>query len=160
MKVYTSYFYQLRFFKPYMIGLSTAMWDPKWFHNGKGQNWKFKDQHGVWNGLRADPLVPGPICNNLCRGREVCKDAGPDKCEFLAKYLLQLRSLDCKEIIGRAEALAYRIQALEGFKEEPVIVFLFHETPKNPCSERWKFIEWLRENGIEVEEWNKNCIDS
>lgn len=160
MKVYTSYFYQLRFFKPYMIGLSTAMWDPKWFHNGKGQKWKFKDQHGVWNGLRADPLVPGPICNNLCHGREVCKDAGPDKCEFLAKYLLQLRNLDCKEIMGRAESLAYRIQAFEGFKEEPVIVFLFHETPKNPCSERWKFIEWLRENGVEVEEWNKNCVDS
>lgn len=32
MKILISYFYQIRFFKPNMIPLSTAAFDPKWFH--------------------------------------------------------------------------------------------------------------------------------
>lgn len=36
MKIYTSYFYQIRFFKPNMIPLSTAKYDPSWFHKGLG----------------------------------------------------------------------------------------------------------------------------
>ena len=39
MKIYTSYFYQIRFFKPNMIPLSTAKYDPSWFHKGLG--WKY-----------------------------------------------------------------------------------------------------------------------
>ena len=48
MKIMTSYFYQIRFFKPYMIPLSTAKWDPKWFHRNQGQNYQFKDKNGEW----------------------------------------------------------------------------------------------------------------
>lgn len=32
MKFYISYFYAVRFMKPNTVALSTAMWDPKWFH--------------------------------------------------------------------------------------------------------------------------------
>ena len=37
MKIMTSYFYAIRFFKPNMIPISTAKWDPKWYHQNKGQ---------------------------------------------------------------------------------------------------------------------------
>ena len=43
----TSYFYQIRNFKPNMIPLSTALWDPKWFHKNKGHSFQFKDKNGV-----------------------------------------------------------------------------------------------------------------
>lgn len=32
MKILTSYFYQIRNFKPYQIPLSTAISDPAWYH--------------------------------------------------------------------------------------------------------------------------------
>ena len=34
----TSYFYQIRFFRPDMIPLSTARFDPSWYHRNKGHN--------------------------------------------------------------------------------------------------------------------------
>ena len=65
MKVATSYFYQIRFFKPNMIPVSTAMWDPKWFHNFKNQYHVFKDRNGVYNGLRYPALSPKGECEGL-----------------------------------------------------------------------------------------------
>ena len=59
MEIYTSYFYQVRFMKPYHIPLSTAVWDPKWFHANRGQDYHFKDKNGVYNGLRAPVFAPG-----------------------------------------------------------------------------------------------------
>ena len=35
MKLALSYFYQIRNFKHYMIPVSTAVWDPQWFHIDK-----------------------------------------------------------------------------------------------------------------------------
>ena len=40
-----------------MIPLSTAMWDPKWYHEGQKQNHWFIDKHNVINGLRAEPFI-------------------------------------------------------------------------------------------------------
>lgn len=61
MKIYTSYFYQVRNFPINTVAFSTAMWDPKWFHDFKDRKYKFKDKRGIWNGLRATPLVPGEL---------------------------------------------------------------------------------------------------
>ena len=152
MKIYTSYFYKLRFMKPYMIPLSTALWDPKYFHDFKGPQHKFLDKNGVWNGLRATPFVPGAQCEGLCHGPQGCK-CKPDDCAFLKAYYDQLCALDFNEMKGRIESLAFRAKNLSGFKEEPVIIFLFYEKPDNPCSERRPFQRWMREHGVEVEEW-------
>ena len=59
------------------------------------------------------------------------------------------------EIVARAERLALKIKNKEGFEEEPEIVFLFHEAPDNPCSERWVVQQWFRANGYEISEWRK-----
>ena len=46
MKLAISYFYQIRNFKPNMIPVSTARWDPKWYHDGKGAEYNFIDKNG------------------------------------------------------------------------------------------------------------------
>ena len=86
MKIMTSYFYQIRFMKQNYIPLSTAIWDPKWFHQNKGQDFQFKDKNGVWNGLRAEIFMPGKECGSarFANVKQVCKIL-EDKDETWAK---------------------------------------------------------------------------
>ncbi len=158
MKIMTSYFYQIRFMKPNYIPLSTALWDPKWFHQNQKQDYQWKDKNGVWNGLRAEPFAPGPLCENLCRGPESCGSKDPKQCEFLRVYLNQLRHLDFTNIMMRFQMLANSVQEAEGFTEEPIVVLIFHEKYDNPCSERWAVQQWFKENGMEIKEFNKEII--
>lgn len=139
--------------KPYMIPLSTAIWDPKWFHQNHGQDYIWKDKNGVYNGLRAPMFAPGPLCENLCRGIENCETKSPQDCLFLKTYRYQLNQLDFNDIIQRCESMGKKIQSIEKFFEEPVIVFLVHEAPNNLCSERRVIQEWFMAHGKKVEEW-------
>lgn len=136
MLIYTSYFYQVRFMKNYMIPLSTAKFDPSWFHKGLGPSYQWKDKNGVWNGLRASEFAPGPICEGLCSGQTECLTHDPNSCLFLKAYRYQLDQLDYDNIIQRCENLANKIKENEQFKEEPIIILLVHEAPNNFCSER------------------------
>lgn len=155
MKIYTSYFYQLRFFTPNIIPLSTAIWDPKWFHQGKGQDFVYKDKNGVYNGLRAPPFAPGPLCSDDCRGLDNCVTKDPYSCNFMKSYRKQLDKLDFDDIMKRFKRIANYVQGLEKFTEEPIIVLLVHEASRNPCSERRIIQEWFADHGIEVTEWAK-----
>ena len=56
MKIATSYFYQIRNFKPWMIPVSTAMSDPFWYKPPQGKEW-FIDRRGIVCGLRYEPLI-------------------------------------------------------------------------------------------------------
>lgn len=154
MKIMTSYFYQIRNMKKNYIPLSTAVFDPKWFHQNKGHSFQFKDKNGVWNGLRAEPFVPGETCEGLCRGPETCNYLGPHTCAFLKAYRQQLDQLDYNETIQRFEKLGEQIQEAEGFKEEPILVLILHEKWDNPCSERWPIQTWFKDHGYEIEEFN------
>lgn len=138
-----------------MIPVSTAKWDPKWFHQNKNQKYEWKDKNGVWNGIRAEVFAPGPLCDNLCRGPECCDTGNPQNCEFLKAYRKQLDNLDFKEIIQRIYKLGKSVQENESFTEEPIIVLIVHEAPSNPCSERRVIKEWFKENGYSLEEFNK-----
>lgn len=151
MQIYTSYFYQVRFMKPNMIPLSTAVYGPKWYKQGH----PWKDKNGVWNGLEAKMFAPGPSCEGLCRGPETCSTRSPQSCDFLKAYRNQLDLLDYKNIIARCERIGNFIQKRENFPEAPIIIFLVHEAPQNPCSERRVIQEWFAANGQEVIEWSK-----
>ena len=153
MQIYTSYFYQVRFMKPYMIPLSTAVWDPKWYFHFQKQGFVWKDKNGVYNGLRAGVFAPGPSCEGLCRGPETCATRQPQNCPFLEAYRKQLDLLDYDNIINRCERIGKYIQNREHFIEEPIIILLVHEAPQNPCSERRVIQEWFAANGKEVVEW-------
>lgn len=156
MKIYISYFYQIRFFKPYMIPLSTACFDPKWYYANQKQGYHWKDKNGVWNGLRAEPFMPGPMCEHDCRGPEYCDTNNPSTCAFLRHYRYQLNELDFNEIMARFEKLGKKIQEKEGFFEDPVLVLIVHEAPSNPCSERWVIKDWFAANGYDLQEWSKD----
>ena len=151
MKIYTSYFSQIRHFKPYQLAFSTAMWNPAFFRN------EHIDNEGRLIGLRANPFIPGPICKNDCRGPEKCL-VTPDECLFLKHYRIQLDRLKIEDIITRFEAIAREVQKDLGFIEEPEIILIVYEAPSNPCSERVVIQQWFKDNGIEIEEW-KNQHD-
>lgn len=136
MKLYTSYFYTVRFLSPNQIPLSTAVWDPKWFHGGRGQNHVFVDKRGVVNGLRAEKLHPGAGCEGLCRGIESCTCGDPSKCEFLRTYKEQLAAVDKTAFLASLSELGSRLKAELSFDGEPEFVLMVHEPPYKECSER------------------------
>lgn len=151
MKVATSYFYQLRFFEPYMVPLSTAIWDPKWYHEFQGQDHNFIDKRGVINGLRVPAMAPGKATEGTCQGTENpgrgCQ-LDPSKCLFLQLYRQQLDALDCVDYMRRVRNLCSRVQETLGFSEEPVAVFMVHEPYTKSCSERSTIQQWLTSNGF------------
>lgn len=144
MKLYTSYFAQLRNFPPNLVGLSTAVWNPKWLQPGR-------DKKGaIW--LDCPPLKPGKECEGLCNGN--CVPPHPGTCQFLRTYRNQLDRIDFKDFLNHLERLRKNICADEGFNDID-FAFLVYEPVCKPCSERWPIQAWFRSNGIEVKEWHK-----
>lgn len=148
MKISTSYFYQIRFFTRNMIPVSTAIWDPKWFHTGNNIG-EYRDKNGVWNGIRMPILSPINIDTNSC-GQ--CKTKDPSDCKFQKEYKAYLQTLDFEKIYNSLNTLADRVLELEGFKSEPHIVLIVHEKPDNSCSERLPLQEYFMSHGIDCRE--------
>ena len=142
MKIYTSYFAQLRKFPPNLVGLSTAAWNPKWRPMGK-------DKRGVIC-VDCPPFKPGRSCEGLCIGK--CNPQHPTDCAFLKAYKAQLDNLNLTKIQESLGKLAGQISIDEGFTDVD-FAFLVFETPTNPCSERVVIQQWFKEHGIQVEEW-------
>lgn len=157
MKFYTSYFYQVRFFPPNLIPLSTACSDPKWFHDNKGLKWQFKDKRGVLNGLRAEPFVPGQQLYGLCRGPEYCETINPQTCDFLRAYKAQLDALYYDSIMYRFQQLHDKICHAENF-DNVDFALLVHEAPTNQCSERIALQNWFLSHDVPISEWSKDQI--
>lgn len=158
MKLYTSYFYQIRFFAPNIVPVSTAVWDPKWYHNFAGQDNVFLDKRGVVNGLRAPALAPGSQLEGACAGKDgtaVGCTHNPSTCAFLKGYTDQLNRLDCDDYVRRLENLGSRVKRITSFEGEPVIVLIVYEAPDNPCSERAVLQQWLSTNGYAISEWRR-----
>lgn len=145
MKIYTSYYYQIRNFPPNLIGLSTAAWPPKYIKLGE------KDKRGVWV-IDCPPLKPGKECEGLCTGK--CDPKHPDDCDFLRVYHQQLCKLDFNDFLRHLEKLKFNIEKNELLDNVSFALIVF-EAPQNICSERWILQKWLKENGIEIEEWHK-----
>lgn len=154
MTIYTSYFYMVRFLNPHEIPLSTAVWDPKWFHDFKGQEHMFFDKRGILNGLRAGMFAPDSTCANLCHGREGCSFT-PDACSFLAAYTRQLSKLDFDAFMVHMSQFSMILQAKLKLKRPADFVLMFHEAPDNLCSERVVVQSWFKAHGHEVREWSR-----
>ena len=144
MKIYTSYFAQIRNFPSNMIGLSTAVWNPKWLRPNRSQN------NIIW--LDIPPLKPGPMCEGLCEGK--CNPKHPEDCQFLKTYRAQLDLLDFNVIMQKIDTLARKVKENESFNDVDVAI-LVYERYDNPCSERWIIQQWFRDNGLEIMEWHK-----
>lgn len=151
MKYYITYFYNIRFLKPNMVPFSTAVWDPKYFHDFKGSSYTFIDKRGVINGLRVETLQPQITNNGGCP----CNTKHPESCLFLKNYEIQLENTNFKELTDYLEAVAYDAKEQLKFQEEPEIVLLVYEKPDNPCSERGPLIKYFAKNGIQLKEFQK-----
>lgn len=157
MRIYTSYFYQIRFFPPNLVPLSTAIWDPKWFHDNKSQSYQFKDKRGVLNGLRAEIFYPRIHGEGECHGPEQCSWVNRPICPFKANYAAQLNDLDFNDVMERFQFLADAIKKNEKF-DDVDFALIVHEAPTNPCSERSTIQNWFAQHGIECNEWSKDSI--
>ena len=144
MKLYTSYFAQLRNFPPTLVGCSTAVWNPRWLQKGRDKN------GALW--IDCPPLKPGHSCDGLCNGK--CNPKHPDDCQFLIAYKQQLDKIDFQKFIANLSRLEEQIKQEENLSHVD-FAFLVYETPQNPCSERRIIQQWLNEHGIEVSEWQK-----
>lgn len=153
MKIYTSYFYKIRFFTPNMIPISTAMWSPKWFNQCRGQNYLWVDKNNVINGIKAEPFVPYLDLPEEESCQKNCK-FNPDSCKFLSAYSEMLDEIPIEDTLAWLEKVSTYARGRTDFSGEPIYVFIVHETPTNPCSERGPIQEYFHKNGIECTEWD------
>lgn len=158
---YISYFYQIRNMKSNMLPVSTAMWDPKWFHNGKGENYRYMDKNGVINGVRMiDLMMPLYKWEELVKRNESCEHCNnwiAGMCPFMQEYAkcIRAKNPDFKKFITFCEGyLQFLNQRLNLCLD--TIIFIVHEAPSRGCGERPELQRWFAENGMELKEYNRN----
>jgi hypothetical protein len=142
MKIYTSYWAQVRNFPTTLIGLNTTIFPPRWRQLGQ-------DNRGVWV-IDCPPLKPGHNCDGLCNGK--CAPKHPQDCKFLYEYKRQLDDIDFDIFFQKLQKLHDSIS--EDMSKDIDFAFIFFEKYDNPCSERWAVQKWLREHGCEISEWH------
>jgi hypothetical protein len=152
MNFYISYFYNVRFFNESIIPISTAVWDPKWFHNFKDKSHIFIDKNGVINGIRFEELNPEKCHADGCPC-ELLKNIEEPNCKFLTEYRDGLNEVDFDKLMKKID---YLINKLGKSKENTNIVFLVYETPDNPCSERKALMDYFKSHGLEISEWRNS----
>jgi len=139
MKIYTSYWAQVKKFPTNLIGLNTTVWPPRYRPLGY-------DDNGVLV-LNCKPVVPGKSCNYLCRG--ACEPPHPQDCAFLQAYQAQLDKIDFNEFYSYMEELSKKYNDAD-------FAFIVFEPPTRACSERGVIQKWFRAHDIECEEWQPN----
>ena len=139
MKIATSYFYQIRNFKPNMIPVSTAMSDPKWYRPPAGKQW-YIDKRGIVCGLRYEPLIVQPYGTHICP----CENKPLSACPTMLEYKDLLHTLVDKE--QTLKAFEY---CLNKFNAD-TIVLIVYEAPTNPCSERYALQEFFKCKELEI----------
>lgn len=152
MKIRTSYFYQIRFFKPNMIPISTCISDPAWYHDFTFDNkYLFKDKRGILNGKRAETIISqGRAAVEI--GNCPCNKKQYEECIFLKQYQKNLKNIDFGTFYSKISYFADKYKEFEKINDEIILVFIVYEAPKNPCSERRAIINFFNENGIECKE--------
>lgn len=151
MKFYISYFYNIRFFPRNLIPISTAMYDPEWYHMNKGNDYMYIDKRGVINGVRCHGLSPYKV-NSKCGIECVLKGTG-EPCDFIMQYSQYLHSLDFNQVKALIE------HEISKLRKDCDVCLMVYEKPDNPCSERKPLIDWFKENGVDLIEWDKTMVN-
>jgi len=142
MKIYTSYFYQIRNFKQNMIPVSTALSDPKWFKPPTEKEY-YIDKRGIICGLRYEPLIVQSQGTHYCPCEE--KEILKGNCPIMQEYRQLLETIDFDKMIKAFEF------CLNKFNKD-TIVLIVYEAPNNPCSERKSLQEYFNNHEIECKE--------
>jgi len=157
MKVYISYFYQVRNFTKYQVPVSTALSDPAWYHNHKDRNTKFINSNGVIVGLRMTELhMPEWLYRSISEKSHGCEECPRNlsSCSFMNEYKIYLKTLDFKFIYSQLEDVAATVKATMKLDMTPDVVLLVHEAPNCTCAERPVLKQWFKDNGFELTEWS------
>lgn len=165
MNIYISYFNNVRNFNKYLIPVSTAMYDTKWFHTKEKKN--FIDKNDVINGIKCRPLIfhQKLWTELMSTNEECCKDCSFYKdvektghyCSFMKKYYNQLSLLDIDTIISWFKLIVETVSKLwHEDKSKFSIVLLVHEKYDKVCAERPVLVKWFKQHNINVEEWRKD----
>lgn len=174
MKIYISYFYKVRFMKPNLLPVSTAKWDPNWFHNNP--EWKnplhrlhipnyglYLDKNNVLNGTRIENLVfpeerfnqlkssNTVVCTPTCSYRD-CIDS-KNWCPFMTMYKEYLDGLNFDDMIFLLKTYADNYKYQYNVKGNVDIVLLVHEPSTCKCAERPVLKKWFKEHGVILHEW-------
>ena len=155
-KFKVSYFARIRKFAPNEIPVSTAQWDPKWFHPAHNPKGVYLDKRNVINGLRVDPFVPNGH-SGCCPGPRECLWE-PDKCNATMFLREQYSKLNYGEIMSRFANLELRLrEKFPHLAEYPELTFVFivYEKPDNECSERHTIRWWFENMGFALPEWEE-----
>ena len=139
MKLYISYFGQMRNFTDNMLPISTVKWDQAWF---KGME-------------RIDELVmPDSYVRDLETTDTMCRKNCPLQapCGFMRKYKEYLDTLDFDKILTKLFLLSLKYPLTD------TIVLMVYEKSDVPCAERPVLQEWFAEHGIKLVEWTKPIV--
>jgi len=153
MKIRTSYFYQIRNFKRNMVPISTAIWDPQWYHNFTGDySHLFYDRRNILNGLRIESIIEQGRHSN--HGPEICpcEYKNYNTCSFLSNYRNNLENINFDKMIADMQKFADNYKEKENIKDEIILVLMVYEGPNNPCSERKPLQEYFTSHGWECKE--------
>ena len=149
MKYFISTFYNTRYFQSHQIGISTAVFQPKY--------WRYEqNKNGAVMGI-CEPLLSSAklseevICQRDCQHKNVVP-----KCPFLISYREYLETIDFEKLIAEFERIANEVKKINNYQQEPEIVLLVYEAVNNPCSERLSLVKLFAEHGIELKEWTKD----
>ena len=142
MKIYTSYFYQIRNFKQNMIPISTALSDPEWFKPPTGKEY-YIDKRGIICGLRYKPLIVQSQGTHYCpcENKTILKG----NCSTMQEYRELLETIDFDKMIKAFEF------CLNKFNKD-TIVLIVYEAPNNPCSERIALQNYFTTHGYKCKE--------
>ena len=149
MKLRLSYFYQIRHFKSNMIPMSTAMYDPAWYHDFKDQDYIFKDKRGILNGLRLHPVI---VQNQNREHQCPCETRDASQCPLAESYEIALEMIDFSKMMKGIEDFCIDYCKRNNIKEEPIAVLIVYEAPDNPCSERYSLLKYFNNHGVECKE--------
>ena len=158
MKIATSYFYQIRNFKPNMIPVSTAISDPAWYRPPANKEY-YIDKRGIVCGLRYEPLIVQRYGTKECFGEhQLCPLWATRnqnyQCECMQEYSQLLETIDFDKMIKGFKFCAnkFRPYPFDDGINDPIIVLMVYETPTNPCSERWALQNYFTSHGYECKE--------
>lgn len=149
MKLMISYFYQIRNFSKNMLPMSTAMYDPAWYHAGLGPDHLYLDKRGILNGLRLKPVIVQGTTVHTCP----CETKDPTNCLAMKEYRQKLEEIDFDKMMRGITQFAEEYKDMYKIEDEMIMVLIVYETPTNPCSERSMLKDYFKSKGYELEEF-------
>lgn len=161
MKIFISYFQNIRYFKANQIPVSTSIKWPFWIYSGTPYKSGdlFVDKNNIMNGF-----IEKPICYPKEKYETLTEQCTRDcpyiykfgKCQFMQTYSEYLDTLDFRSIITDLENYADYVRSITQYDGEPEVVLMVYEHPKIACAERPVIRNWFEKNGYKLPEWSND----